>query len=68
MLRQLQEVPSRSLVIMKSKTSSIFRKEKIELGRQAGSVVVAKKKPQQFRQEQRKYLFNSPNHNPGFFT
>ena len=30
-LRQLQEVPSRSLIIMKSKTSTIFRKEKIEL-------------------------------------
>ena len=66
MLRQLQEVPSRSLVIMKSKISTIFRKEKLNLRRQAGSVVVAKRKPQQFRQEQRKYLFNSANHNPGF--
>ena len=48
---------------MKSKISTIFCEEKIELRRQAGSVVVAKSKPQQFRQEQCK----SPNHNPGFF-
>ena len=31
MLRQLQEVPKRNLIIMKSKTSTISRKEKIEL-------------------------------------
>ena len=41
-------------------------KKKLNLRRQAGSVVVAKTKPQQFRQEQRKCLFKSPNHNPGF--
>ena len=51
---------------MKSKISTIFREEKIELRRQAGSVVVAKSKPQQFRQEQCNYLFKSPNHNPDF--
>ena len=53
---------------MKSKISTIFREEEIELRRQAGSVVVAKSKPQQFRQEQCNYLFNSPNHNPGFYV
>ena len=51
---------------MKSKISTIFCKEKIELRGQAGSVVVAKSKPQQFRQEQCNYLSKSPNHNPGF--
>ena len=60
-LRQLQEVPSRSLIIMKSKTSTIFRKEKIEL-----ETTSRQCRPQQFRQEQRNYLFKSPNHNPGF--
>ena len=31
MLRQLQEVLSRNLITIKSKTSTIFRKDKIEL-------------------------------------
>ena len=44
---------------MKSKISTIFREEKIELRRQAGSVVVAKSKPQQFR--------NFVNHNATIF-
>ena len=61
MLRQLQEVPKRKLIIVKSKTSTISRKEKIELGKTSRQC-----RREQFRQEQRKYLFKSPNHNPGF--
>ena len=67
MLRQLQEVLSRSLIIMKSRLLPFSAKKKLNLRRQAGSVVVAKRKLQQVRQEQSKYLFKSANHNSGFY-
>ena len=67
MLRQLQEVLARSLIIMKSRLLPFSAKKKLNLRRQAGTVVVAKRKLQQVRQEQSKYLFKSANHNSGFY-
>ena len=66
MLRQLQEVFLRSLIIMKSRLLpfSAKKKKKLNLRQQAGSDLVAKRKLQQVRQEQSKYLFKSPNRNP----
>ena len=66
MLRQLQEVFLTSLIIMKSGLLPFSaKKKKLNLRQQAGSDVVAKRKLQQVRQEQTKYLFKSPNRNPG---
>ena len=65
MLRQLQEVFLRSLIIMKSRLLPFSAKKKINLRRQANTDVVAKRKLQQVRQEQTKYLFKSPNCNLG---
>ena len=51
MLGKLQEILLKGFITIKSKTSTIFRKEKIVLettSRQC-HVVVVKKKPQQFR-------------------
>ena len=65
MLRQLQEVFLTSLIIMKSIDFYHFPQKKINLRRQAGSDVVAKRKLQQVPQEQTIYLFKSPNSNLG---
>ena len=51
MLRQLLEVLARSLIIMKSRLLPFSAKKKLNFRRQAGTVVVAKRKPQQVRQE-----------------
>ena len=67
MLRRLQEV---FLEALSSWNLDFYhfpqkKEKKLNLRQQAGSDLVAKRKLQQVRQEQSKYLFKSPNRNPG---